>query len=252
MNLDTQVKLHFHELTPNDYDIWQYICDHREECRNGTISQLATACHVSSAAITRFTKKVGLSGFSELKVALKWQEDSRPVLEENLIERCFQDYELTMDYLKGRDYTDVFALIDQSKRIFAFGTGEVQRHAAKELKRLFLNVYRQVYTIEGENEFSAAIKCAGEGDLFIVFSLSGNNVLTNEKVRRLRERGTKILSVTSYEDNALKKISEANICYYNHCVLRGRTPGTDCHLSAQFFLISEIVYLKYLEHLNPR
>ena len=61
MNLDTQVKLHFHELTPNDYDIWQYICDHREECRNGTISQLATACHVSSAAITRFTKKVGLS-----------------------------------------------------------------------------------------------------------------------------------------------------------------------------------------------
>lgn len=252
MNLESLVQTHFDILTPTDYYIWQYISSHSQECQHCSISAVAEQCHVSAAAITRFTKKVGLSGFAELKMALKWQIEGIPVPASNLLDRSTQDYQLTIDYLKHRNYDNIFSLLDQSQTIFAFGTGEVQRHAAKEFKRLFLNVHRQVFMIEGMAELSSAIRCAESQDLFIIFSLSGNNAAANQHIREIRKRGTHILTVTSYEDNALAKLGDANLYYYNHCILKGRVPGTDCHLSAQFFLITEILFIKYLEYLHTQ
>ena len=72
MTLDELVESHYDELNENDLYIWQYIFHHKTECQKMSIQQLAHACNVSHTSIIRFTKKIGLDGYSELKVYLKW------------------------------------------------------------------------------------------------------------------------------------------------------------------------------------
>lgn len=252
MTLEEAVNTHLDELGENERNIWRYVAAHKQECQTITIGDLARACYVSTAAITRFTHKIGLSGFSELKMALKWQQEaakSRP--RANLVGRCLQDYHLTLEYLRDRDFSDVIDAIDGSRRIFAYGTGEVQRHAAKELKRLFINLNRQIFIIEGSAELDIMATMMTPADLLIVFSLSGENARVNAVVEEVKAKGSKIISFTSYEENTLAKMSDINLYYYNHCILEGETAETNCHLSAQFFFMTEILFVKYIEQHLP-
>lgn len=248
MNLDSQVYDHYDELTETDRYIWQYIKGDAKTAERQSITELAASCHVSPTAITRFSRKIGLSGFGELKMALKWQQSQQQENRAAIMERCMQDYVLTMDYLKRRDCQDYFRFLDRSKRLFAYGTGEVQRHAAKEIRRLFLNALCQVYVIEGTAELDAIIPRLGPDDGFFFFSLSGNNAGANERARKIKEQGASLVAVTSYEENELAGISDVHFYYYNHLIMKGESPDTDAHLSAPFFMIGEVLFIRYLEH----
>ena len=78
MTLDKLVEDNYHQLNENDLYIWQYILHHKRECQRISIKDLARNCNVSHTSILRFTKKLGLEGFSELKVHLKWDLAQKP------------------------------------------------------------------------------------------------------------------------------------------------------------------------------
>ena len=249
MELESQVAAHYGEMTAVERTIWQYIKANPDQCRTASISQVARACHVAPTSITRFTHRIGLSGYAELKMALKWQMESEKAPPDPFaLDRCLQDYRLTLDALETRDYADYLAVLDQTQRLFAFGTGEVQRHAAREIKRLFMFCQRSVFVAEGMTELSAIAPHIGTGDAIFVFSMSGNNPAANALLARLKAQGCRLITVTSYEDNALSHLSDAHFGFYNHKVINGNGTRPDAHLSAPFFLISEILFVKYHEH----
>lgn len=247
MNLDALVKAHRQELGDNDRAIWRYLCDHREECLTASAESLAEACGVSPAAISRFCQKLGLEGYGELRHAVKWQTQESRRIDRDLITRTYQDYQLTLDYLKTVDYGPIIEFLNGPGRIFAYGTGEVQRNTAREFRRLMVYADKRVFVAEAMSELDSALKLVAPGDVFVVFSLSGNNKAANQRVRELRAKGIPILSVTSYEDNELARISDHHLYYYNHCILSGNGLACDAHLSAQFFMIVEVLLVKYLE-----
>ena len=69
--LEDLVKEKYHELNENELYIWQYILHHKKETQKMSIQELAQRCNVSRTSILRFAQKLGLDGFSELKVYLK-------------------------------------------------------------------------------------------------------------------------------------------------------------------------------------
>ena len=70
MRIEELINDHYQELSENDLIIWQYIEQHKEECRNLAINELAQRCHVSKTTILRFAQKLSLKGYSELKAYL--------------------------------------------------------------------------------------------------------------------------------------------------------------------------------------
>ena len=64
MTLDELVESHYDELNENDLYIWQYIFHHKTECQKMSIQQLLMPAMFLITSIIRFTKKIGLDGYS--------------------------------------------------------------------------------------------------------------------------------------------------------------------------------------------
>ena len=160
----------------------------------------------------------------------------------------YQDYFLTLDTLQRFDFRPVLSFLDRPGRVFLYGTGAAQRRAAGELKRLFVGIRKPLFLLRNAAELELiAGQSPEEGSALIVFSLSGDNAAVNPVVRRLREQGLAIIAVTSYEDNALARLSDSHLYYYNHRIPIGCGPEEDTSLCAPFFLISEILFIRYVE-----
>ncbi len=63
---DTIIK----SLTGNELNILKYIYGHADDIRHMSIQELASQVSYSSATVLRFCKKLGYSGFAELKYVL--------------------------------------------------------------------------------------------------------------------------------------------------------------------------------------
>ena len=72
----SQISQAYHELTPSQRRIAQYIYDNINEAFLLNSSQIAKIANVSEATVTRFVSNLGFSGFSEFK-----REIARQVLE---------------------------------------------------------------------------------------------------------------------------------------------------------------------------
>ena len=78
MKLDERFNERRAQLGENDLYIWQYISTHRKECASLSIEALGAKCNVSRSTILRFAQKLGLTGFSELRLMLRMEAEERP------------------------------------------------------------------------------------------------------------------------------------------------------------------------------
>lgn len=132
-------------------------------------------------------------------------------------------------------------------KIYVYGSGAVQKSAAKELKRNMIFNEKLVYVLEGKSESNIIIDSLSKNDVFFLLSLSGNNSFINNFALKLKAKGVKIISVSVAGNNELASISNFNIQFYSHPILIKRNefkfwPTT------QFFFINELLVLKYIQY----
>ncbi len=163
----------------------------------------------------------------------------------------YQDINKTMDILIKKDFSDICYLLDNCKKIYVYGTGEVQKNAAKELKRNFLYVGKLVDVIEGKDELEILNNYITEEDIIFLISLSGENKVINKFAKNLNKKGTKIISITQSGNNSLSKESDMSIQFYTHEVAQ-LEDNLQIFLSSQFFIINEFLLIKYLEYKYSR
>ena len=247
MKLETLVYDNYKSLNENDKYIWKYILNNKKECENMSIQDLAANCNVSHTTILRFAQKLGLNGYSELKFCLKLENNKRYVFNKEEILNVSDDIKKTIDTLISRDFSYLCKLIDESNRIYAFGTGEVQSNAVKELKRNFLCIGKLVNAIEGNDEMEIMTNFMTDSDLIFFISLSGDNKRLNKFAKILKEKGVSIVSITESGNNSLSKLSDISIQFYTAEVAR-LDNNLQIISSSQFFVINEFLLLKYLEY----
>ena len=73
MTLEELVNSKLDKLNPTDLIVWRYIYAHKKECCYISIYDIADNCNVSRTTVLRFAKKLGLDGFSDLKMMLKME-----------------------------------------------------------------------------------------------------------------------------------------------------------------------------------
>ena len=251
MALDDLVKINYGKLNENDLHIWNYIDSHRLECSQCTIEELARKCSVSRTTILRFTKKLSMDGFSELKIHLKMEiADSKKPTRDIVKEVC-SDYRKRIDEMEKNDYAEVCRLIYEAKRIFVYGSGAVQSFVAKEFARAFLSAQICMNQIEGgrgERELISDI--LREGDLVIIVSLSGESAHVLEFAKMLNMKGIPIVSMTKLRNNTLAQMSTESLYISTSRVSTSYIRNYET--TTLYFMTVEMILLKYLIYEEKR
>lgn len=247
MRLDNLVQENYDRMGANDLRIWQYVCKHREECRHMSLHQLADAVQVSHTTVQRFLKLIGIDGYSEFKTFLKWDSLSQPVFDKRSIEENSFNLNRTISSIQQADCSDLFYQMDQAKGLYAYGSGDIQKSAAKVLKDYLILAERLLHVIEGKEERLMAIQQMQPGDVVFLFSVSGNNPVMNDYARELRDKGMILVAICQDGANDLSKLCQYYLPFFTQKIDIGRY-GMNYYSSVGMFPIAETLMLKYVAY----
>lgn len=236
----------YDSFSENEKYICHYLISHYRQCAEKTIGAFAEECSVSQTMLVRFAKKLGLSGYGELKARIRLELSDSPVSADGLMEQVTKSYHKMMDDLMKRDLTGVFDLLWGSERVYVYGSGSSQTRAASEMKRIFLPV-KEMLHIHGHDMCRALERNAASRDLVILISLSGESEAVVELAKVLRTKHVPTVSVTRMKNNRL-----ASLCTENLYINSVRMPvGEDVEYetATPYFILIEFLYLSYRNYL---
>ncbi len=212
LQIEMLIKKYYDHLNENDLSTLRYIIENKRTCAEKSITDIARDCNISRSSILRTTQKLGFSGFSEFKYALKNDLHTPPLQEKDYFQQIEMAMHNTLKFFKSAELMPIYDKINHSDKIYAYGTGYAQRNAVNELKRNFLNFGIMITSLDAGRELGFALKWIRETDLLIVVSLSGDIPDIMDDLKLLRVKKVPVLSITdmSFDHNIL-----ANIVPYN-------------------------------------
>lgn len=125
MTLEELVNSKLDKLNPTDLIVWRYIYAHKKECCYISIYDIADNCNVSRTTVLRFAKKLGLDGFSDLKMMLKMeisQAREKPSMDiaeatVNLCKNVGEEIGIILKNITENDLFIIISLSGESKKV---------------------------------------------------------------------------------------------------------------------------------------
>lgn len=247
MRLEELVNKNYENLNDNDLHIWKYITTHKKECMTLSIDVLAKRCHVSRTTILRFSKRLGLRGYAELKVYLRIENETYNHIDTGL-ESIYRTYARYMEEMKNKDFNQVITYIHHAKNLYVYGTGSIQNNVAAELKRSFLMVDKLFFNIRSINETDAFVNIMDHTDLIIMISYSGENKEMLNFVRKLKTKGIPIISITANKNNTLAQ--QAIVSLYVDIPNIVNPVGARYDGLVNYFVLIDFIVVRYMDYLG--
>ncbi|RDY29367.1 MurR/RpiR family transcriptional regulator [Romboutsia weinsteinii] len=248
MKIEELINKHYSNLNQNDLHILKYILNNKKSCYNLGINALADKCNVSRTTVLRLAQKLGLSGYSEFKVFLKWEERESCENDSGYVEALSGGIDKTIKHNKDKQLRDICELIYKKERIFIYTTGRAQQICAEELKRMFLFTHKYFNLISGVPELEALIPNLTSRDLVIIISFSGNTPNLDSHVNQLVVRGIDFVSMTRLDNNKLASMTPYNL-YGVSSSMRLKS-GVLYESTMFFYTISEVLFYHYNQYLK--
>lgn len=213
------VKSRYNALGKTDKKIADFLMGNPQSILTLYITDLAKRCGTSEAAIVRFAKKMGFSGYQQLKLSLAQEADMHPVSEnitENdsaydvfskVCEDIFCSLEKTKRALDAKNLQMCCEKILSADKILICGLGNsasVATDAAHKMLRLGLNAC--AYTDNHMQAIAAAH--AANNSVFLGISHSGQSKDVVEAMKIAREQGAFCTALTGAEKSPLHKAAD--------------------------------------------
>lgn len=248
MKMDELINNNYDKLTQNEHQIFNYIINNQQECREMTCEQIADKCHVSRTTLLRFCRKLNLNSFAELKYVLK-SVDSKVYENTNLdIEEASKTYHKIIDEIKEHEYINVCSLIYNAETIYIYGTGNAQKAEAEEFKRIFLSTGKCVIDLFDLGEVQLVQNKFTDKDLFVIISLSGETTEGIQILKTIESSKINTVSITRFENNTISRICKDNI-YVSTKMLHG-LQNLSYEMTAAFYVLLDILFVNYLEYIR--
>ncbi|WP_281079639.1 hypothetical protein [Catenibacterium sp. co_0103] len=104
MKLEQQINKYYDSLTPNEQYICECILNHKNDCIRLSIDEFAIKYHISTSGLSRFSQKIQLSGYSELRAVLRLNE-SNQVKNNKSIDQLMDYYNKVIEDIDQKDCT---------------------------------------------------------------------------------------------------------------------------------------------------
>ena len=206
------------DLNESELYILKHINNHATEIQQMTIREFAERIAYSTATIIRFCKKLGYSGFSELKFDLKSNfKESTPTHEmnyEQTVELIVKDIRNTIRLLDPDLIDEIVDTIIQSRNIYLYGVG-ISSTTVEYLEKLLLSAgYFNVHRYNTQKLMKHAILSMNENDLLILTSATGEFKMSVNIIKIAKISNVKTLSISPYNKNEIALNSYYNLHYF--------------------------------------
>ncbi|ANR74547.1 MurR/RpiR family transcriptional regulator [Streptococcus sp. oral taxon 064] len=248
-DIATIIDLHFEELTELEQEIARYFLQAETIQDDLSSQQVTQKLHISQAALTRFSKKCGFTGYREFVFQYQHQAskpDTHSHKHSPLTKRVLRNYsimrEQTQDLIDEEQLERVAQLIDDAERVYFFGTGS-SGLIAREMKLRFMRLGVVCEALTDQDGFAWTTSIMDENCLVLGFSLSGTTQSVLDSLLDAKEMGAKTILFTS----APNKNSQA----YTETVLVASHSQSSYiqRISAQLpmLILIDLIYAYFLE-----
>lgn len=248
-DIATIIDLHFEELTELEQEIARYFLQAETIQDDLSSQQVTQKLHISQAALTRFAKKCGFTGYREFVFQYQHQSskaDTHSHKHSPLTKRVLRSYsimrEQTQDLIDEEQLERVAQLIDNAERVYFFGTGS-SGLIAREMKLRFMRLGVVCEALTDQDGFAWTTSIMDENCLVLGFSLSGTTQSVLDSLLDAKEMGAKTILFTS----APNKNSQA----YTETVLVASHSQSSYiqRISAQLpmLILIDLIYAYFLE-----
>lgn len=224
MGFHVRMKQYSEDFTQSEQKISEYILKNQEEVVNLSAQELGEKTGTSPASIVRFSRKLGFSGFGELKIEIAKTtnseeeqldtiispKDSVSDITEKVINRAVTSLKETYSLINIKDLEEAISLMREAETIYLFGIGASSLVAMDLMHKLVRINKRVIFNIDSHLQLSAVVHITAK-DVAIGVSYSGKTREVNEGIIRAKEKGAKVISITNCNKNPLSSMSDISL-----------------------------------------
>ena len=253
----------YNDLTKSETKVADYVLRHKQQVHLQSISELAAACEVSEATISRFCHTLGCAGFNEFKLATVQASSTSEAMDmgpdlystvlptDSLQQKSRKLCYISMDALQqtlGELELDrleaAVALLSEARNVFCFGQGN-SSIVAEDAWGRFCMISPKFHFIANSRLQADTASLLTEEDVVVYFSFSGAVRELTEIATILKKRGAKLILVTRFPNSPGAAMADlVLICGANE------SPTQQCSIAAkisQLFIV-DVLFHEYCAH----
>ena len=213
-SVQSRISSAYYKLTATERKAADYLMGHLSQAQFLSISELAEACGVAEATISRFCRRLGYGGYSAFKLAIAKSlaptphplgeargevgpEDSVLVMGEKLLHANTSVMSQTLGLLNPETLGRAADLLCGARQVYCMGQGG-SMILAMEAAHLFSTCWPHYHAVQGSHIQAITAALLGEEDVLLFFSYSGSTRDILDLMQVARERRCKIILVTRF------------------------------------------------------
>ncbi|MGV3030269.1 MurR/RpiR family transcriptional regulator [Streptococcus suis] len=227
-NIIAIIDSNLEQMTKLEREIAAYFTSLDSKTMDLSLEIVTQELHISPSALTRFAKKCGFSGYREFVFAFQNQQQQLDKqfehVQNNLTKKVLVDYDeiltATSQLVDEEKLQEIAHLIDQSKRVYFYGTGS-SGLVAMEIKSRFMRLGVVCDAITDRNNLIWTTNILDPNCLVIGLSLSGRteDIINHLTLAASRGIQTALLTTRKFETTPIETIipvaSVRNLNYGN-------------------------------------
>ena len=248
------IKLLYSEMGKAEKQIADWILNNPGQIISLSIVELAEQCGCSEATIVRFSKRLGLSGYQELKISLASESgtstvnanitssDSAYEMFEKVSNDIYFSLELTKKSLDPKSMSVAANKICSANKIVVFGLGN-SASIATDASHKFLRAGLNCVAYSDNHMQVIAASHLKKGDVAIAISHSGSSKDIVDALKIAKEHGATTITVSNKGKSPILKFSDvvlatsASETKYNILALNSRIAQLAIIDALYFFVV---------------
>lgn len=205
----------YYHLTTAEKKVADYVVARQRDTQYMSISELAEACGVAEATISRFAKRLGCKGYNAFKLAVAnsiagrsagvsnplsgevLAEDSVADMCQKLLAAELDAMEQTMALLRPEAVSAAGDLLEKAGKVLCMGQGG-SMVMAQEAAHLFSTAFGKYFAVCDSHMQTIAAAQLGPGDVILYISYSGATRDLVDISRLARDRGADVILLTRF------------------------------------------------------
>lgn len=225
MSCITKIKEASIAFTETEKKVADYILENPKEVSSKSVNYLAKKSNTSAAAWIRFSKRIGYSGITDLKIDLAKDSQSydqlfNSIIEQNdTIEELIAKTQVNSTNILNQTYKllnpislekAIQAILD-AENIFLIGIGGSGIVCLDMMQKL-IRLNKNVIYYEDPHVLMARLAHIKTDDVLLAISYSGETKIVNDAVDYAKRQKTQVIAITQYNTRStLSKLSDIKL-----------------------------------------
>lgn len=257
-----KARLLYNDMGKSEKKVADWLIAHPGDNLPMSITELAELCEISESTIVRFARRMGFSGYGELKISVAGEQEKKvalPAIDENdscfdILEKICNDaylsFERTRRTIAPENISAAADVIANARKTVLIGLGS-SASVAQDAANKFLRAGYEAYAYGDTHMQMIAASHLTEGDVMVGVSQSGASKDIVEALKFAKSRGVTTVCITGADRSPIMKQSDI-VLLTDTEETKHSSLALSSHLSRLVVIDSICYYLVYRNEKNGR